>query len=37
MLEVGEDTGDTPGNTNCGGREHLDQVFPLPADITMCG
>lgn len=32
MFEVGEDTGDTPGEYQLWvEREHLDQVFPLPA------
>ncbi len=32
MFEVGEDTGDTPGEYQLWvEREHLDQVFPVPA------
>jgi len=32
MFELGEDTGDTPGEYQLWvEREHLDQVFPLPA------
>jgi purine nucleoside permease len=32
MFEVGEDTGDTPGEYQLWvEREHLDQIFPLPA------
>ena len=37
MFEVGEDTGDKPGELQYWvERDHLDRIYPLPPATTPC-